>query len=353
MPTNFYHLLRLVIAFFLTSSVAYAVTNDPTRGLWVGEVTLQRVNETVDGVNAANQRVSPDPAVATPVKAPAHLRIIFHVNGSGQVQLLKGVAIINKSTNGTPDIALISDPTMYENYGNKSGQRITAVAYDFGDNNAGQALNQIAAAAATAAASGSNALAAANLAQLSLTNPPPNSTAGYSNFVQSTTFTSSAALAATSATQSLVGGGSLTQAKKFVIANAAALKALTDANVFAAADALTLNEVPVTGQIAPSNSLTGTIYLGADHPTNPFRHKWNPMHRHGFAITRELTVHFDSASSSNALNLAGFGVDRITGSYREEISGLHKPLGSNQDIGLITEGTIKLERVSLVDTLNQ
>jgi hypothetical protein len=267
---------------------------------------------------------------------------------------LKGVAIINKSTNSTPDIALISNPNLYQKYGNTTGQRITAVAYDFGDNNAGDALNQIAAAAANAAAAGTDALVAANQAKQSvLTNYPANATADYSNFVQSATFSSSAALAAAAATQSLVGAGSLTQAKKIVMANAAALKALTDANVFAAADALSLNEIAMTGEIAPAGTLTGSIYLGADHPTNPFRHKWNPIHRHGYAITRELSVAFDSASSSNALNVAGFGVDQITGTYREEIFGLHKPLGSNQDIGLIAEGPIKLQRISSVDTLNQ
>jgi hypothetical protein len=315
---------------------------------------MQRVNETVSGVNAANQVVSPDPAVPTPVNSPAHVRILFHVNASGQVRLLKGVAIINKSTNSTPDIALISNPNLYQKYGNTTGQRITAVAYDFGDNNAGDALNQIAAAAANAAAAGTDALVAANQAKQSvLTNYPANATADYSNFVQSATFSSSAALAAAAATQSLVGAGSLTQAKKIVMANAAALKALTDANVFAAADALSLNEIAMTGEIAPAGTLTGSIYLGADHPTNPFRHKWNPIHRHGYAIARELSVAFDSASSSNAVNVAGFGVDQITGTYREEIFGLHKPLGSNQDIGLIAEGPIKLQRISSVDTLNQ
>ncbi len=244
-------LSSLVIAVLLTCQLPGAFAAS-TSGLWVGEVTLQRVNETVSGFNAANQLVSPNPAVATPVNSPAHLRIILHVDASGQVRLLKGVAIINKSTNSTPDIVLISDPTQYQRYGNSIGQRITAVAFDFGDTNG-----------------------------------------------------------------------------------------------------VPLNEVLMTGQIAPTNTLTGSIYLGADHPTNPFRHKWNPIHRHGYAVTRALTVNFDSLTSSNAVALAGFGVDRITGSYREEISGLHKPLGPDQNIGLITEGVIKLERVSLVDALNQ
>src|SRR6185312_2366067 len=91
----------------LTTGLVQAATNSAS-GLWVGEVVLQRVNETVSGVNAANQVVSPDPSVTTPVNAPAHIRIIFHVDSTGKVRLLKGVAMVDKSTNTTPDIALIS-----------------------------------------------------------------------------------------------------------------------------------------------------------------------------------------------------------------------------------------------------
>ncbi|MCX6896821.1 MAG: hypothetical protein NTZ16_15295, partial [Verrucomicrobia bacterium] len=184
------------------------------------------------------------------------------------------------------------------------------------------------------------------------TNMPAGATPDYTNFIQSATFSSAAATAATAAQQMLVGSTDL-PARKLELAIAAALKALTDANIVSAADALSLNEIPLTGQIAAASALTGTIYLGADHPTNPYRHKWHPSHRHGYAITRAVSINFDSASSSNALALAGFGIDRITGTYREEISGLHKPLGPDQNIGLITEGRIRLERVSSVDTLNQ
>ncbi|MBW8864293.1 MAG: hypothetical protein JF609_05095 [Verrucomicrobia bacterium] len=337
----------------LTTGLVQAATNSAS-GLWVGEVVLQRVNETVSGVNAANQVVSPDPSVPTPVNAPAHIRIIFHVDSTGKVRLLKGVAMVDKSTNTTPNIALISDPSLYQQFGGRTGQRITAATFDFGDGPGAQnALDQIATAAGTAAAAGGNVLAAANAVVNSYqTNIPPGSTAAYTSFIQSATFSSAASMAATSASQSLMGvSGS--QNQKTQIAILAAANTLKDANVYTAADALTLNEVLMTGQFAPANNLTGTIYLGADHPTNPFRHQWNPIHRHGYAVTRALSISFDSASSTNAIGQPGFGVDHITGSYHESVSGLHKPLGPNQDIGLIAEGTIKLDRVSLVGTLNQ
>lgn len=343
------HLLAgFAVALFLTcpASRVMAAANS---GLWVGEIVLNKVNETVSGVNAANQVVSPDPAVTTPVNAPAHMRIIFHVNASGQVRLLKGVAIVTKSvsSNGVPDVALISDPNFYQRYGNAVGSRITAVAYDFGDTNGEFALNQIAASAATAAVNGADALAAANATQQSFqSSPPSGATSYYSNFLQSAAFANSASLVALAATSSLAGLGSLTTARQFEIANGAALQALLAANAFIAADALTISEVPMAGQIAPGGVLTGNIFLGADHPTNPFRHKWNPIHQHGYAITRALTVTFDSTSTNNVS-------DQITGNYREEISGLHKPLGPNLNTGLIAEGPITLSRISLVDTLNQ
>ncbi len=49
---------------------------------------------------------------------------------------------------------------------------------------------------------------------------------------------------------------------------------------------------------------------------------------------------------------AGYGVSRITGTYFEEIFGLHKPLGNSQDVGLRTQGTFNLNRLSFVDSLN-
>ena len=349
------------MALFLTAHLVHAMTlTNSATGLWVGEVVLQNVNETVSGVKADNSVYSPNPAVPTPVQVPAHIRVIFHVNASGQVNLLKGVAIVSRLTNGTPDFsgtnsALLSDPALYQNYGSNPGSRITAVAFDFGDPSGEQALNVIASnAAITAVSNPQGAIAAATTAQSYLQgNVPTNATAAYSAFVNSSLFQNSAVLAGTAATNSLVGAGSDTAAMKFQIANAAALTALLNANIFTKADALTLDKVPLTGSVSPGGTLTGTIYLGADHPTNPFRHKWNPIHQHGYAITRQLTVSFDSAASSNAVNVAGFGVNALTGTYQEQIFGLHKPLGPNQDIGLITTGPIKLNRISLIGVLNQ
>ncbi|MDR3457974.1 MAG: hypothetical protein P4N60_11050 [Verrucomicrobiae bacterium] len=346
-----------LVILFLTTGIIQADTTSAA-GLWVGEVTLQRVNETVTGVNAANQVVSPDPSVTTPVTSPAHMRIIFHVDTNGVVRLLKGVAMVNRATGSTnpPDIVLLSNPSLYAQYGNLPGQRLTAVAFDFGDGPAAQnALDAIAGAAAAAVVNGTDPTAAANAVINSYqTNIPAGSSTAYANFIQSSTFSGTASQAATSAALSLVGvDASVAASRKIEIATLAAVNTLKDANVYAAADALTLNEVVMTGQLAAGGVLTGTIYLGADHPTNPFRHKWNPIERHGYAITRALTVTFDAAPDPNASALPGFGVDHITGTYHESILGLHKPLGPNQDIGLLTDGTITLQHISPVAVLNQ
>lgn len=344
-----------LVILFLSAGIIHA-DNTSTAGLWVGEVTLQRVNETVNGVNAANQVVSPDPAVTTPVASPAHLRIIFHVDTNGHAWLLKGVALVDRSTNSTPDIVLISDPNLYSQYGNLPGQRLTAAAFDFGDGPGAQnALDAVVASAATAAVNGADATAAAN-SEINYyrTNIPAGATAAYTGFIQSATFGGIASQVATSAALSLVGvNASVPTSRKIEIASLAAVNTLKDANVYTAADALALDKVPMTGQLAIGGVLTGTIYLGADHPTNPFRHIWNPIERHGYAITRALTVTFDSTPGTNAPALPGFGVDHITGTYHESISGLHKPLGPNQDIGLLTDGTITLEHLSPVAVLNQ
>ena len=110
-------------------------------------------------------------------------------------------------------------------------------------------------------------------------------------------------------------------------------------------------ELPLSGDV---DALTGEIFLPADHPTNPFRHRRHPDHTVGFDIRREIRLDFDLASDQPG-SRAGFGVDRITGIYREEIHGLHKPLGQDpvqNPIGLKVEGRFQLNRISLIENLN-
>ena len=71
-------------------------------------------------------------------------------------------------------------------------------------------------------------------------------------------------------------------------------------------------------------------------------------------IRRLIRLDFDGVQGE-ALTSPGYGVDQVTGTYREEIFGLHKALGPdpvNNPIGLKTEGRFQLNRISFIDTLN-
>ncbi len=153
-------------------------------------------------------------------------------------------------------------------------------------------------------------------------------------------------------------------------ARIAAINALR--NEYALAARAQRTELPLAGAFGPGSGdpalvdslaqpsdlgapgLTGRIYLPASHPTNPFRHRRHPDHTLGFNIERVVRFDFDG-DEGDALTPAGYGVDRVSGTYREEIFGLHKPLGPEPEanpIGLKTEGRFQLNRISFIDTLN-
>ena len=143
-------------------------------------------------------------------------------------------------------------------------------------------------------------------------------------------------------------------------------------SVYALAARARRAELPLAGAFAPGSGdprlvselaqptdlgpagLAGTVRLPADHPTNPFRHRRHPDHTTGYDIRREIRLDFDGAPGG-AVESAGYGVSRIAGTYREEIFGLHKPLGpapATAPIGLKTEGRFELNRISEIDVLN-
>lgn len=116
--------------------------------------------------------------------------------------------------------------------------------------------------------------------------------------------------------------------------------------------ALPLYSVQLDGSLAAGSSLTGEFYLAALAPTNPFLHRLHPDHTKGFPITRRISISVDEIVGGSDFIQSGYGVKQLKGSYTEEIFGLHKPLGPNQDIGLKTSGSFSLNRLTLVDTLN-
>ena len=198
-------------------------------------------------------------------------------------------------------------------------------------------------------------------------------TPDYNDFVTSDDYLSSAAVAADAAAEGAVfereNNPLWTEQSVADAALLAAANALGDLYEEAARAGRT--SLPLDGVFAPGEGdtrltweikqegeedlgapgLTGLISLPARHPTNPFRHRRHPDHTAGLNIRRHLRLDFDG-TPTNALERAGFGVDRITGVYREEVEGLHKPLGPGKNIGLKTEGTFELNRISLIDVLN-
>ena len=186
------------------------------------------------------------------------------------------------------------------------------------------------------------------------TQPSSRPTSDYNAFVASAAYKGSPAIAASAA----VAGAKFEKENSSLSTPESILdKALQQAitaldSVYSAAARALRSDLPLTGGFGPGKTnLRGTLVLPANHPTNPFRHRRHPDHSVGFDITRKLTLNFDG-QDGDPLATAGFGVDRITGTYEEEITGLHKPLGPGQNIGLKVKGTFQLNRISLIDTLN-
>ncbi len=152
------------------------------------------------------------------------------------------------------------------------------------------------------------------------------------------------------------------------VARAAAVNALQSA--YGAAARAMLNELPLEGtfglgsgdprfaadleeeeSLGPAG-LLGQIFLPANHPTNPFRHRRHPDHTSGVDITRNIRIDFDAAQEDGKIPSVARGVSTVSGLYREEVFGLHKPLGPGKDVGLRTEGRFQLNRVSAIGALN-
>lgn len=182
---------------------------------------------------------------------------------------------------------------------------------------------------------------------------PAGPSIDYDNFVRSAEFAGCVTTAANAAASGAMAEQNELLATPASIRDSgltAAVNALSP--VYAFASRSLLQELPMNGEFGPGGSgLSCAIVLPANHPTNPFRHRRHPDHTTGMDITRLLSLSFDAADSRPA-GRAGYGVDRISGTYEEEIFGLHKPLGPDRDIGLRVRGRFQLHRISLIDTLN-
>jgi hypothetical protein len=301
--------------------------------------------------------VQTPPGQTTPTRDAAEIFLILHVDAGGSVRLLKSVAIVDNATNPlTVSESLLTDPQLFANQ--TLARRISAAAFDFGDSRSRDVIGSLATAAATAAAAAAatpdqayaDALAAAQDAVADASVGPLSP--ALAAFVEGESFqgspSSAAAAARTAAAteyESGLRGQDLTNAVRSKVL--IALGTLSQM-----ADGVSLNELPMTGSLAKGATLTGHIFLGAYHPTNPFRHRRNPAHRGGYDITRSLKLTCATPQGGEDFDTTERGLDRLTGVYEEEVKGLHKPLGQAGEYGLKTKGTFVLDRISHDATLN-
>jgi hypothetical protein len=374
----------------------------PARGLWVGQVSLDHVNEVAVGVNENNQLEAPDPNEATPSRGVARLRLIIHVDDDGVVRLLKNVAIVRKSEDDPTDVALVTDENLYPNYDMADiPQRFSSATFDFSELgqflsaamanayplrvNAQSPSGEVAAAAADESINNLSStieqIAAAAEAQIDPAVDALMSSQidlrrsglialGLSDRVASDWDDAQTRQVLNEIVQELAekvyetreiilgkksGPPTLNAQDRADLREAAREEAsFAVARQAQALGGAPLSETELDGSLEVGSTVRGDIFLGAAHPANPYRHKYHPDHSAGFDVTRKILLEpVAPEGADNLLTPAGYGVDRISGHYSEEIFGLHKPLGPAQDIGLKVEGEFVLNRISLIGRINE
>ncbi|KPA18818.1 hypothetical protein MHK_000967 [Candidatus Magnetomorum sp. HK-1] len=104
----------------------------------------------------------------------------------------------------------------------------------------------------------------------------------------------------------------------------------------------TLNEFLVNGVFGAGKTITATLPLAEDHPSNPFMHKFHPDHPTGKAISRNIKLVFDTVQDTND---PATGQSQLVGKFQESVSGLHKD-------SINVAGRFVLKRISLIANLN-
>jgi hypothetical protein len=114
-----------------------------------------------------------------------------------------------------------------------------------------------------------------------------------------------------------------------------------------------MSPVPMSGNL--TNELGGTVNIGFGDPTNPFLHRYHPMHDNkdwDFVaytnavevpnITREITMDFTTVTNATADPI--WGVDAVAGTYTETLLGLRAQ-------PIVMTGPFALQRISRIDQL--
>ena len=108
------------------------------------------------------------------------------------------------------------------------------------------------------------------------------------------------------------------------------------------------NSLTLGGSFASGSTLSCSIDVPRDLPTNPFRHKYHPDHQNAdpattFDITRTISI---ALSATDPQSSDPPSDSNMFGAYTETITGLHKNT-------IHLSGTLRLKRASLVAELNQ
>jgi hypothetical protein len=84
--------------------------------------------------------------------------------------------------------------------------------------------------------------------------------------------------------------------------------------------------VELTGTVHIDSTLSGLVVLDSDHPLNPYRHRYNPEHREGYRITRNIKLTFNARDPDPLHQELGLdesdGDNELTGIYEETIQGI-------------------------------
>ncbi len=116
------------------------------------------------------------------------------------------------------------------------------------------------------------------------------------------------------------------------------------------------NFLPLAGRFGGTNTLSGTIVLSPQFPTNPFRHKFHPDHdnlddrfvnyrEEAYSVQRAISLQFSTAPPPG-VNDPDFGYREQAGTYRETVTGLNKA-------AIHCQGTFRLTRISDIAELNR
>ena len=115
-----------------------------------------------------------------------------------------------------------------------------------------------------------------------------------------------------------------------------------------------------SGTVGNDSTLTRTIRIPYNDPTNPFVHKYHPDHdnksaagvaliagQESYTISRAVTFTFTPSPPAGSTSTTGWGSSVIGGTYAETVQGLSKDsTGVGTGDGIRLAGTFELRRVS-------